>query len=171
MAAFGTQKHTHFLQTIDLIFSLNWCVFWYYVERHRWLSWLTNVAKIANVCYTEALVCFIIPHCPLLCGHVYGIDFSGSWCKSALVFDLMNWYIFWRNLISDSGWCIKRLLKYNFLWFLYKINLVIIVKTVMITLNKCLLCAGNCINSSCLNLVLPMGWVLTLSPLYSNWGS
>lgn len=52
-----------------------------------------------------------------------------------------------RNLMYDPRWCIKRLLKYNFLWFLYKINLA--VRTVMITLNECLLCAGHCLNSSC----------------------
>lgn len=171
MAAFGMQKRAHFLQTIDLIFSLNWCMFWYYVERHRWLSWLSNMAKIAKCLLYWGTSMFYYPPLPTLVWPCLWYRLFGKLMQIPLVFDLMNWYIFWRNLISVPGWCIKRLLKYNFLWFLYKINLVVIVKTVMITLNECLLCAGNSINSSCLNLVLPMGWVLILSPLYSNGGS
>lgn len=154
-----------FLPTIDLILSLNWYMVWYYVEIHGLFSYLGCQAW-QSVWYVEALLCFII--CPVLRGHVYSIDFWGKLMQIPLVFDLMNWYAFWRNLLSDSGCWIKRLLKCNLLWFLYNIILTIVGKTVIIAFNECLLGARHCINSSCTrsHLVLPARGVLVASPFY-----
>lgn len=159
-----------FLPNIDLILSLNWYLVWYYEEVHGLFSYLgyPTWQRWQSVWYVEAFLCFIIPHCLVLCGHVYSIDFLGKLMQIPLVFDLMNWYVFWRSLLSVSGCWIKRLLKCHLLWFLYNIILTIIGKTVIIAFNDCLLGARHCLNSSWAwsHLVLPARWVLVASPFY-----
>lgn len=150
MAAFGMEEHTYPLQTIDLIFSLNWCMFWYHVEGPRLFSHLASQTwqSWKSLWYLEGFLCFITPH-PYPCvalstvlsfweAHANPICF---WLNELL-------YIFWRSLTSDPSWCIERLLKYDLLWFLYKVILIIMAKTVIKAVNGCLLCGRRCLNSS-----------------------
>lgn len=145
----GCKNIMDLLQIIDLIFSPE-------------LMYILVPCRIVTDCFLVLVIkhgsdskvfeilrhfyVLLSPHSPTLVWLCLWCWLFGKLVQIPFAFDLMNGYIFWRNLISDPGWCIKRFLKCNFLWLLYKIVLLIIVKTVIIVFNECFQCARHCVN-------------------------